>query len=172
MLNKIQKENNEVIYLQDSTFTIDDNEIQRLIKLSKKNKKKIIRLCLHKNVNSDVHQMIIVHPKNYYIRPHKVLDKSETGMILKGNCDLILFEDDGVVKEKISMGPISQKNKPFIYNFPKNTYHTLLIKSDLVFLEIIKGPFRRSKVKFAEWAPINYKNKFEVNNFLKNFNLL
>lgn len=170
MFSNCYYENDEVIYLNNSSISLDKKDLKKLVELSKKNKKKNIRLCIHKNVFSNMHQMLIIHPKNYYVRPHKVSDKIETGFILSGSCKLILFNDNGTVKKEVLLGSMSQNVRPFMYIIPTNTYHTIIFYSDVIFLETTSGPFDKKKVEYAKWSPSSNDSKSELLNFIKKYN--
>lgn len=167
------KENNEVLYLKKDIISVNNKNLKLLSDLSKKNIDEKIRICFHSNINAKIHQMLILHKKNYYIRPHKVVDKTETGLILKGECDLILFKSNGSINKVIHLGSINNKsNKSFFYIIPKNTFHTLLIHKNLTFLETTAGPFNKKKVFMAQWSPSTDDQKAVILDYiikLKNY---
>ena len=161
------RENNEVLYLEKNVISFNNRNLKLLSDLSKKNLDQKIRICFHSNINDKIHQMLILHKKNYYIRPHRVVDKTETGLILKGVCDLILFKPNGLLKKVIHLGPINNKsNKSFFYIIPKNTFHTLLIHKNLTFLETTSGPFDKKKVFMAQWSPSTDDQKEVISNYI------
>ena len=115
-----------------------------------------------------VHEMFIVHPQGAYIQPHKLLEKSESLLILSGETDYFIFDDDGSISRKIVMGDY-QSEKCFFFRFQEPLFHTMIIRSKtLIFLEITKGPFQRKDTVLAEWAP-NVDESGAVENF---FNVL
>ena len=64
---KFKKESAEVIYSKDKLLTLSRKDMSFLEKKSLHSKKKIFRLCAHKNTKDKIHQMFIVHPKNYFV---------------------------------------------------------------------------------------------------------
>lgn len=143
---KYKKESKEVLYNKLNLLTLTKKDLNFLVKKAKKNKKKIIRLCVHKSKKEIIHQMFIVHPKNYYVQPHKH-NREESMLILKGKVDVIFFNKFGKIYRKIEMGEYNT-GKAFYYKLPKNTSHTLKIKSkNLIFLEITRGPFKAKNMK-------------------------
>ena len=97
--------------------------------------------------------MIIVHEKSCYVRPHKHINKTESFHIIEGKADIIIFNEDGLIDQVISMGDISSGLK-FFYRLPPLCYHTLLIHSEaLVFHEITNGPFKMEDTIWAPWSP-------------------
>ena len=165
---KFKKESAEVIYSKDKLLTLSRKDMSFLEKKSLHSKKKIFRLCAHKNTKDKIHQMFIVHPKNYFVHPHK--HKNEESMfVLKGSVDIVLFNNHGKIKKVIKMGDYLS-SKTFFYKLPRNTFHTLIINSKkLVFFEITKGPFSRKNFKKAsifgnfDANDLNKKNKFVLN---------
>ena len=61
---------------------------------AKQNQRKRIRVCTHKDVNENIHEMLIVHNKDTYVRPHKHKISGESIHILEGKCNLLLFNNN------------------------------------------------------------------------------
>ena len=157
--------NNEVLYAEDSIVQIDSLDIAELKLKAKKNPRKRIRVCAHKNIDENIHEMLIVHEKNCYVRPHKHTGKTESFHIIEGKADVILFHEDGSIDQVISMGEITTGLK-FYYRLPPFRFHTLLIHSDvLVFHEITSGPFRIEDTIMAPWSP-EETDEYRVSQYL------
>lgn len=152
-MNKFLKENNEVLYLDDEIVVINNVTIQKLKSLAIQNQRQRIRLCVHKSPSEKLHEMFIIHSQCCYVRPHKHIQKTESMTVLEGEVDVILFNEIGEIYQVNSLGsPSSGKN--FFQRLPENTYHMLIIKSEiLVFHEITSGPFFRENTIFPDWAP-------------------
>jgi len=162
---KTLKFNEEVLYASDAIVQIDAADILELKQKAKQNSRKRIRICIHKNTKDDIHEMLIVHEKNCYVRPHKHINKIETFHIIEGNADVILFDEKGGVDQIIQMGSYNSGFK-FFYRLPPSRYHTLLIRSEvLVFHEITNGPFRPEETHFASWSP-EENNLDEVSEYM------
>ncbi len=145
--------NEEVLYVEDSIIKVDSEDIEYLKKRANQNQRKRIRLCAHKDVDDKLHEMLIVHGKDAYIRPHKHLTKCESFHVIEGSADVIIFDDAGDVTEIIHMGNYYRGDR-FYYRLSEPCYHTLLIRSEfLVFREAANGPFRREDTLVAPWAP-------------------
>ena len=150
---KTTKFNEEVLFARDSIVQIDASDIAELKQKAKQNPRKRIRICVHKDKKDQIHEMLIVHEKSCYVRPHKHLNKTESFHIIEGKADIILFHEDGVIDQVISMGDMASGLK-FFYRLPPACYHTLVIHSDvLVFHEITNGPFRQEETALASWSP-------------------
>ena len=150
---KLKKFNDEVFYAEDSIVRVDSADIEKLKQKARQNTRRRARICAHSNIDDSIHEMLIVHEKSCYVRPHKHANKTESFHIIEGKADIILFHEDGTIDETISMGDISSGLK-FFYRLPPFRYHTLLIHSDvLVFHEITNGPFRLEDSIWASWSP-------------------
>jgi cupin fold WbuC family metalloprotein len=166
MIKKInyEKSNREVGYLYNKIINIKKKDIKGLILNSNYNPNKKSRFCLHKSKNSKIHEMIIYHKKNYYIKPHKHLGKHESFHLIKGSADVIFFQDNGKIDKIIKMGEYTS-SKTYYYRINKAIYHSIVIKSPyIIFHEVVLGPFKKSKTKFPKWAPKNLK---DFKNFIK-----
>jgi len=155
----------EVLYSKEEITRVNFRDIKKLKFLALKNESKKIRLCTHKNIKDNLQEMLIIHPKDCYVWPHKHINKNESFHIIEGLVDIILFDNFGKVIDFIEMGD-SKSGRNFYYRLPQSKYHTLIIKSKLlVFHEITKGPFKKKDTIWAPWAP-DEKNKTQVKNYL------
>jgi cupin fold WbuC family metalloprotein len=150
---RTRTESPEVLYGEDPIVTVDAGDIAAMKRAAESNPRRRIRLCAHRSVDDQVHEMLIVHTSDTYVRPHKHLGKSESFHVIDGEVDVVIFTDDGAVAEVIPMGPF-QSGRAFFYRIADPLYHTLLIRSPvLVFHEATTGPFNRDQSAFAPWAP-------------------
>jgi len=148
-----RQENEEVLYGEGPIIKVTSDDIHWLKNKAGQNERKRIRLCAHRNIEDSVHEMLIIHTRDTYIRPHKHLGKSESFHIVEGIADVILFDDLGNVSNLIKMGKYGT-GLIFYYRISIPVYHTLLIHSDmLVFHETTSGPFNRVDTIFAAWTP-------------------
>lgn len=167
MGNIYHKLNSEVFYSKDALTTVNQSNIEYFNHLSSLNSRKRIRLCTHLNQADSLHEMLIVHERNTYVRPHKHPGKSESTHIIEGLVDVVLFDDEGQIERVISMGDYAS-GKTFYYRMATPIFHTLIIRSEvLVFHEITNGPFDRSATVFAPWAPED-TNVNSVDDFMSN----
>lgn len=146
-------ESPEVFYPADEPVIVGSSEIERLKLVALASPKKRARLCTHKTPTDDIHEMLIVLPRDAYVRPHRHLAKAESFSILEGEADIVLFNDDGAVHSVIPMGTHGS-GKSFYYRLSRPVYHTVIVRSDLVlFHEVTEGPFRREQTEYASWSP-------------------
>ncbi len=150
---KIRKFNDEVLYAGDIVPRLDKAGLDFLKQEALKNPRQRIRLCMHRGVDEGIHEMFIVHPRDAYVRPHKHLGKPESFFVIEGEADIILFNEEGQVVEKIRMGS-PDSGKMFYYRMDDPVFHALVIHSEtLCFKEVTAGPFRREDMVFAPWSP-------------------
>lgn len=145
--------NQEVFYAQEDLTCVSAEDIAFLKKKALANDRKRIRLCSHKDVQDTLHEMLIIHMKGAYVRPHKHLNKSESLHVVEGMAEVVIFDEEGAVTDVIPVGEYSSGRK-FYYRVSAPRYHTLIVHSDFfVFHETTKGPFQKSDTVFAPWAP-------------------
>ena len=149
----VEQLNDEVLVAVDPIAKIGRAEIQLLKERALRNPRQRIRICAHKSTDDPLHEMLIVHTKDTYVRPHKHLNKSESFHVIEGVVDVIVLDETGKVVEVIEMGDYVSGRR-FYYRIDAPAYHTLIIQSDvLVFHETTNGPFKRGDADFAPWAP-------------------
>lgn len=109
-----------------------------------------VRISLHNSVDDDLHNMMIFQHNGTYTRPHKHILKSETYHIIEGNAVLVVFNEDGTVRERIDMAI----GKTLLCRVGKNCYHTIVPTTEyVIFHESRPGPFlRESDSIFAPWS--------------------
>lgn len=147
------KLSDEVFYSSDSIVKVRRNDISQLKQFARQTPRKRSRLCAHKDIDASVHEMLIVHEKDIYIRPHMHVGKSESFHVVEGEADIVIFSDDGAILDLIEMSEYGG-GKVFYYRLSEQLFHTVIIKSEVVvFHETTNGPFYREDMVFAEWSP-------------------
>ncbi len=143
----------EVIFIKDKIVKVTNKDIDLLKRKAVKNLRRRIRLCAHPGIKDNLHEMIIIHTKDAYIRPHLHLNKSESFHIIEGSADVVIFDRKGKITDLIRMGDYLS-GKEFYYRISSPAYHSLLIRTDfLAFHEVTNGPFNRDDTIFAPWSP-------------------
>ena len=161
-----KKINNSVFYAADKIVTVSRHDIRFLKGKAQRTESKSARLCAHRNVNDKIHEMIILHSKETYVRPHKHPHKTVSYHVIEGKADLILFNEGGKIMDVIKMGDYAS-GRTFFYRVFEPYYYMPLVTSDiLVFDETINGPYKKNGTIYAPWAPeVNHSS--EVKEFLK-----
>ncbi len=151
---EVTKFNDEVLIATEPIVRVGAEDIRVLKERALKNPRRRIRICAHKDTADRLHEMLIIHTSDTYVRPHKHLGKSESFHVIEGTVDVVLFDETGGVTEVIRMGDYASGRR-FYYRIDQPIYHTLLITSPvLVFHEVTNGPFRREETAFAPWGPV------------------
>jgi cupin fold WbuC family metalloprotein len=150
---KYRFQNAEVVYSEAEIVTAQRSDIAELVTLSSKNQRARIRLCAHRDPAQPLHEMLIVHERSAYVRPHKHPAKTESMHIISGAVDFVAFDDAGQIAKLIRMGDYAS-GLPFYSRVDTPIFHTLIIRSDvLVFHETTDGPFQPGASIFPAWAP-------------------
>lgn len=124
------------------------------------------RICLHKDTQSDLHNMVIAHIKGSYIRPHKHPSKSKAYQILSGEMRILGINDSQYKIFDITLG------KEKILRIEPNIYLLLLPLSDVVvFHEIALGPFCLEGENAQIYAPFSPSggNWAEIKEFIESY---
>ena len=147
-----RQESSEVLYPVEDVVSCGEVDWSQLKDLARDNPRQRIRLCMHRNPEDSLQEMLIVHTKDTYVRPHKHEGRVESFSVLEGLVDVILFEENGAVQQVIRMGPPSSGERYFL-RMNRPVYHSLVIHSDfLIFHEATTGPFAREQTVFPAWA--------------------
>lgn len=165
---KFRAESAEVFYPNDEVVVVDATDIESLKRAALASPRKRARICTHRASSDGLHEMLIVLRHGSYVRPHKHIGKIESFSIFEGEADIVLFHDDGTVREVIPMGPVGS-GRTFYYRLSEPTFHTVIVHSEsLVFHEVTDGPFRREQTVFATWSAQD-DDTAGVSRFLKSF---
>jgi len=107
---------------------------------------------IHASADDPVQRFIVVMNRQSYVRPHRHVAKSELAVVMKGQFDVVTFDDAGKVTSRQVVG---EGEQAFAFELPLTTWHTLVARSDgSTFLEIKAGPYDpATAAEFAPWAP-------------------
>ena len=93
----------------------DINNLKKIFKKTKLNS----RICIHKNVNDNHQEMIIIQGKKNFFPPKKNIKSDQTFLIIEGKLLIIIFDNFGNIISK----NILSKKKNLLVRVKKNTYH-------------------------------------------------
>ena len=100
------------------------------------------------------HRLLNAMEPDSYIQPHRHSDinKDETLAVIRGKMGLIIFADDGTIREKALL---ESTGTVMMANIPHGTFHTLIsLDEPSVFFESKAGPFiPLTQDEKAPWAP-------------------
>ncbi len=145
--------NDEVLYTDEPIVAVRRDDVAKLIPQAAEVRHRRVRLCAHRGPLDPLHEMLIVLDRDTYIRPHKHLGKSESFHVIEGRADVVVFEEEGSIREVIAMGEYAS-GACFYYRLADPWYHGLVIRSDVfVIHETTGGPLDPAQTVFAPWAP-------------------
>lgn len=109
-------------------------------------------LIIHESPEDQVQRLFIGLRKGTYVRPHRHLNVGELGVVIRGACDLLNFDDQGIITRRTALGP---GGDALAFDLTPGEWHTLVVKSDeVLFLEAKPGPYDPEVISdFAAWAP-------------------
>ena len=142
------------VYLNAENFLVVGNDwMQRLKESAKQSPRKLARLCMHRDTNDVVQEMILAFTRDCIIPPNAMPGKSESLTVVEGSILLVLFDDDGRVLNRVEMGPVGGE-KPFMYRLCSASWHTMIpLTDDVIVHECIEGPFVKVDVVPPTWIP-------------------
>jgi cupin fold WbuC family metalloprotein len=107
---------------------------------------------LHASQADTLQRFVVVALRNSYVRPHRHRTKSELVTVIRGQFEMVLFDDVGHVTDRHIIG---EGTANIAYELPEGTLHTLLPLTDgAAFLEVKEGPYDpATAAEFASWAP-------------------
>ena len=114
------------------------------------------RARAHHNIHATpadlVQRFLVVAQGDSYFRPHLHTTRAELALLLRGDVDVLIFDEAGRVLARHAVGADADS---FAYETPPGVWHTLVPgAAGCAFLEIKEGPYDPSTaVQFAAWAP-------------------
>lgn len=147
------RESNQALFNVDSILAVDEEMITLLKERALTAPHRRYRLCLHTSVDEVVQEMIVVHCRGNYSRPHAHPFASSM-LILEGALSMYFFDDAGQVVRTVEMGPRGS-GKPYALRIGPREWHMPVCRTpQLVFYETMPGPFDRDAVNlWSPWSP-------------------
>lgn len=150
---KLRQISPEVFYSDGGFLSVDATALELLQEHATLSSRRRCRLCFHADPSAPQQEMLIMMHRSSYVRPHRHKGKVETLGLIAGECDAVLFKEDGAVGSRFRMSPAADGGC-FFYRMPSGLYHSLIIRSEwLAFVETTIGPFDRAMTEDAAWAP-------------------
>lgn len=108
---------------------------------------------IHSCLNDPVNRMLNALEPGAYLRPHRHLSppKTESYIVLRGELDVLIFDDDGNLLQKQTLNPSTGN---YGIDIPAGVWHSMIVKqSKTVIYEVKEGPFTPVAAEdFAGWA--------------------
>ena len=126
--------------------------IDELISQAGETKRLRANYNIHESLSDTVQRLFIAAGLSTYFRPHRHLGKSEFAIVIRGLFDVLVFDDAGVVTERISAGADTDI---FALEIPPGACHTWIpMAEQSVFFEVKQGPYDPAvSLVFAPWSP-------------------
>jgi len=139
--------------------------LQQLSDKAKQAERMRANLNVHESLDADVQRLFIATEPGTYIRPHRHSEahKWEFFMVITGEIDLLIFNDEGTLCQRIVMSPDQTR----AIELPANTWHSYVCKkTGTVALEVKQGAYIPTpETDFAPWAPA--ENSAEAASYLQ-----
>src|SRR5689334_10134781 len=109
-------------------------------------------LNVHDSAEDLVQRFFVAVEPRSYVRPHRHHTRAELVTVMRGQFDVLIFDDGGTLTARHGAG---EGTGVLAFETPPNTWHTLLSRaSGSTFLEVKQGPYDpATAVEFAPWAP-------------------
>lgn len=110
-------------------------------------------LNVHEQLDANVQRLFVATEPDTYMRPHRHPEahKWEFFVVLEGAIDLLIFDEDGTLLERIEMSP----DRTRAVEVPPNVWHAYVCqKPGTLALEIKEGAYIPTPEQdFAPWSP-------------------
>jgi cupin fold WbuC family metalloprotein len=110
-------------------------------------------LNVHASLDANVQRLFVATEPGTYMRPHRHAEshKWEFFVVLRGRLDLLLFSDDGEVRERVVLSP---ESTPAV-EVPAGVFHGYVcMQSGTIGLEVKEGAYVPTPEQdFAPWSP-------------------
>ena len=107
---------------------------------------------LHGSSADPVQRYLVVANRGSYFRPHRHATRAELALIVRGELDLIVFDEARRITARYGFGAVTGN---IAYENGPGIWHTVVVRADATtFLEIKQGPYDPATAsEFADWAP-------------------
>ena len=124
---------------------------------------------IHNHLEDPVNRMLNALELGTYLRPHRhwTPPKTESYVILRGELDVLVFDDKGNLIQKITLNP---EIGNYGIDIPAGIWHSMIVKQPgTVIYEVKEGPFTSIAMEdFAPWSP-EPGNEGAINTFFKQY---
>lgn len=153
-----------VEYITGDIISFSQKDVDELKQKAMRSPDGRYRYCFHEKGSQGMQEMVFALDRSNYLRPHKHADEPETQLILDGGMLLLLFDEEGTVRDIVEAG----RGKNTLLRIDKSLYHmNLPLTEQVVIYEVRNGGFHDGTNAFPGWAPEAGK-KEEAELFLEN----
>ena len=131
---------------------IDDRLLADMVNRAAGSPRRRTNHNVHEQADDLVQRLFIAAEPDSYFRPHRHNDKPEFALAVRGAFDVLVFDEQGTVTRRFTVGP---GEATLGFETPPMTFHTLIAKSPgSILFEAKRGPYNpQTAAEFAPWAP-------------------
>ena len=109
---------------------------------------------IHSRLEDPVNRMLNALEPKTYLRPHRhqTPPKVESYIVLRGELDVLIFDDEGILTQRVTLNP---QIGNYGIDIPAGVWHSMIVKQQgTVIYEVKEGPFAPLVPEdFAPWSP-------------------
>jgi len=146
------KEAPQALFNDAEVLAVDRHLVEQIKHRARESPTLRYRLCMHHSTEDAVQEMLVVHCRGNYSRPHRhPPGMTSVRLVLEGASTIYVFDEDGTVRDAIELEAYG-RGKPFAIHLHSAVWYMPFCRSDqVVCFEAIAGPF--DPVTANEWAP-------------------
>jgi cupin fold WbuC family metalloprotein len=133
---------------------VAQSDLDQLIADAQSSPRKRKHFNIHTDLNDPIQRLFVAFEPGTYVQPHRHTEtgKWEMFILLQGEAAILLFEDNGRVRERITL---SDQHANRLIEIPLQCWHTLVsLQPGTLLFEGKPGPYKPLDDKdFANWAP-------------------
>lgn len=118
---------------------IDNAVLDRLAAEAKASPRLRMNLNLHESLQAKAQRLLVALEPGTQLPIHRHPAVAETQMLLRGRLDVLLYEADGTLRERIPLDPAQGR---YGIHIAKGQWHTLDVSEPAVILEVKDGPYQ------------------------------
>jgi cupin fold WbuC family metalloprotein len=148
------REEKEALFNTEDAFLVDERLIEELKQRAAASPTGRFRLCLHRSTDEAIQDMLVVHCRKNYSRPHCHPHSAVSLKIIEGEMGVLLFDDQGEIARTVELGTRGGGMAICVRLIPSLWYATVCRSEMVVFYETKQGPFARERSNvWAPWSP-------------------
>ena len=148
------RETESALFNDSDLIEVRADMIEMLKRRARTSPTRRFRLCLHHSPSDPTQEMIIVHCRDTYSRPHRHPGRSMSYHIIEGEMTVYLFDDRGRVTGRIETGPLGS-GKTCHFRLSSGGWYMPVTRTEtVVFSEVLTGSnVGGEATTYAPWAP-------------------
>lgn len=155
-MSDAQKERLGAVFNRERVCVVDAALIEELKARALGSRLGRYRLCMHHSCDEPMQDMIVVHCRGNYSRPHYHPNAAMSYTMIEGRMDVLLFDNAGVVTQRVRMGtPGDVYAEAVSLRLSTGVIYTpVCISETAVFHETLGAPNPGgTETLYAAWSP-------------------